>query len=331
MIKNEITLENLENIHKTIIVKIDILKEISNIMKLDNYINELIYIYDFYLLSMIDVILKYFNEYHDKTNIYNCTIIYKNRLDNLNISNMINIIYNDLVYYISKNCIDNDKIKVLILYFNNNNISYDIKTIQNNDFCLCKNIEIIYINHKENVCSKCGKIYNHDSNASTCKNIDDSQSTKYDFLRHYRIWLEKILATNDKYILKYENEIKTLEKKIFSDYPLEQQRNKLNIYNIRYYLKISNLTKLNDLVPILLKRITMTQPPHITAKEYFDLENLFISVMKIYDSIKKNDEINRKYYPYFIYKIIEFYFSNNKAKLKILNFIHLQKKKNLSK
>ena len=45
------------------------------------------------------------------------------------------------------------------------------------------------------------------------------------------------------------------------------------------------------------------------------------------DIIKNKNDVNRKYYPYFIYKIIEYYFRDNKDKLILLNFIHLQKKK----
>merc|ERR1711966_486832 len=115
------------------------------------------------------------------------------------------------------------------------------------------------------------------NNTFMCNNNnDDKQLTKYDFLRHYRIWLDKILATENKYLIKYEKDIQLLEKKIFNDYPLEQQRNKLNISHIRTYLKNSNLTKLNDIIPILLKKITKNEPPQLSAIEYFDLENLFI-------------------------------------------------------
>ena len=318
--------ETLENIHKTILIKIDILLKITKKLELKKYYKIINNIYDLYLLTIIDILVQYYKNYHDKINIYKCTIKYKHRLDNINILNKIEIIYNELINIITENNIKDDKIKVDLLSYNNYIIYYNENEKINNEICLCKNVEKIYINQKTIVCSKCGKFYSQEYGQLE-KIYEDTQNTKYDFLRHYRIWLEKILATNNKYLTKYNKEIEILENKINNDYPLEQQRNKLNIYNIRYYLKSTNLTKLNDLVPLLLKKITKNEPPQLTAKEYFEIENLFIQVMKVYDTIKQNNEINRKYYPYFIYKIIEYYFKNNKDKLKILNFIHLQKKK----
>jgi hypothetical protein len=219
--------------------------------------------------------------------------------------------------------------KIDIFNFNNNMIYSSITNDNPIDYCLCYNNDKIDINQLELVCSYCGKIYPNNNNMISNNNNDDKQLTKYDFLRHYRIWLDKILATDNKYLVKYKNDIDLLEKKIYTDYPLEQQRKKLNISHIRAYLKNLNLTKLNDVVPILLKKFTKNEPPQLNATEYFDLENLFIQIMKVYDTIKTNDEINRKYYPYFIYKLIEYYFRNNPEKQKLLNNIHLQKRKTL--
>jgi hypothetical protein len=320
--------ESLENLNKTIITKIDILKYLCIETKLNNMLKVLNEVYDIYLISVIDIIINYYNLYNDVNNIYKCTITYKNRIDNINIINKIELIFNCVNEYINNNDLLTDKIKIKIFHFNNNIIYSQITNNTSIDYCLCVNTDKIDINQHELVCSFCGKIYPNNNNTMH-NNNDDKQSTKYDFLRHYRIWLDKILATDNKYLVKYENDITLLEKKIYIDYPLEQQRNKLNISHIRVYLKNSNLTKLNDIVPILLKRITKHNPPQLNAKEYFDLENLFIQIMKVYDTIKKNDEINRKYYPYFIYKLIEYYFRNNPEKQKLLNNIHLQKKKTL--
>lgn len=321
--------ESLENLNKIIITKISILKKLCIETKLNNMLDILNSVYDIYLISVIDIIINYYNLYNDFNNIYQCTITYKNRIDNINIINKIELIFNCVNEYINNNNLLTDKIKIEIFNFNNNIIYSSITNNITIDYCLCINKDKIDINQHELVCSFCGKIYQNYNNTTNNNNSDDKQSTKYDFLRHYRIWLEKILATDNKYLMKYEKDIALLEKKIYTDYPLEQQRNKLNISHIRVYLKNSNLTKLNDIVPILLKRITKHNPPQLNSTEYFDLENLFIQIMKVYDTIKTNDEINRKYYPYFIYKLIEYYFRNNPEKQKLLNNIHLQKKKTL--
>lgn len=321
--------ESLENLNKTIINKIVILKNLCVATKLNNVLKILNNIYDIYLMSVVDIIVNYYNNYNDKNNICDCTTIYKNRIDNINIVNKIELIFNYVNDHINNNNLLTDQMKIDIFNFNNNMIYSSITNNTPIDYCLCYNNDKIDINQHELVCSYCGKIYPNNNNIISNNNNDDKQLTKYDFLRHYRIWLDKILATDNKYLVKYEKDIELLEKKIYTDYPLEQQRNKLNISHIRAYLKNSNLTKLNDIVPILLKRITKNDPPQLNATEYFDLENLFIQVMKVYDTIKTNDEINRKYYPYFIYKLIEYYFRNNPEKQKLLNNIHLQKRKTL--
>ena len=327
---NEHTIETLENINKTITIKINILKKICKTLQLKDLIVLLDDIYDNYLILVIDIIVNYYNCYNNYNNIYHCTSIYKHRIDNINVINKIETIFVTLQNYIYSNDLLTDKIKIDIFNFNNTLFYNPVINTNSIDLCLCVNNNKININQHELVCSFCGKIYSHSNNTfMNVNNKDDKHVTKYDFLRHYRIWLDKILATDNKYLAKFEKEIKVLENKIYNDYPLEQQRHKLNINHIRSYLKKSNLTKLNDIIPLLLKRITKYEPPQLSSVEYFDLENLFIQVMKVYDTIKTNSEINRKYYPYFIYKIIEYYFRNNPDKKKLLNNIHLQKKKTL--
>lgn len=309
--------EILENIHKSIMIKINIIKNISKILNLKIIYDKINKIYDIYLIEVIDVIVDYYKNYIDVKNIFKCTSLYKNRISNINIINKIDIIYHKLHCYIINNKIENDKVKIDMFNYNNITIyTPEEQYIDDNLLysCDCKNEKRIDISNSELVCPTCGKIYSVNTTYINYNNNDDKQTTKYDFLRHYRIWLDKILANGNKYNVKYNKDIKFLEKKIYEDYPLEQQRNKLNINHIRLYLKNLNLTKLNDIVPILLKKITKNDTPQLTAKEYFDLENLFIQVMKCYDTIKSKSHINRRFYPFYIFKIIEYYFRNNPEK-----------------
>jgi hypothetical protein len=326
--------ESLESINKSIISKIKCLYKICNTNKLYNIIEKLDKVYDTYLISVIDIFSQYYNNYGNTNLIYNYTILYKNRINVINITNKIELLFYLAYNYIIHTNSLTPQAKVDIFNFTNNSIYSNMYSFKNkhqvnteNERCYCNNKYIININNNELICPTCGKIYFN--NQIVIHNSDDRQLIKYDFLRHYKIWLDKILAIDEKYIHRYENDIIKLEKKIYKDYPLEQQRNKLNITHIRSYLKSLNLTKLNDIVPILLKRITKTEPPRLNTNEYTDLENIFIQVTKVYDSIKPSNEINRKYYPYFIYKIIEHYFKNSSIKQLLLNNIHLQKKKTL--
>jgi len=322
--------ENLEKLHKTINNKI---KLISNIQKKLNISNcEINNTYKLYLMTVIDVFNNYSSNYNNIDKLYYYTIKFKKRLKSVNILNKINNEYVKLSNYIYTNKVLNKDIYIDMVNYKNNNNNFNI--LIDDDLkdkivlCDCNVINKININKYEYVCPECGKIYVNTINASNNNNSNVDKQTKYDFLRHYRIWLDKILAVNDVYLKKHSDKISLIEKKIKEDYNLEQQRKKLNIDIIRKYLKTLNLTKLNDLAPLILKKITNTQCPQLTSKEYIDLENLFIQVMKIYDSIK-SDNINRKYYPYFIYKIIEYYFKGNQEKQKILSHIYLQKKKTL--
>lgn len=319
----------LENIHKIIIFKIATLKNIASIFELNETILNLEYIYNKYILSIMDILLKYYDNYDNENVQIECNTQYKYRINSIYILNKIDIVYNNINNYIKHNNIVNEDVQIKIFNYNNIVINHNKFSSSTNNFCSClSHNNYITINYNEIICKMCGKIYKDNNNMKLVLN-DDKQIPKYDFLRHYRIWLDKILATNTKDLKKYSKEIDLLKKKIDLDYPNDQQKKHLGIPHIRTYLKNTNLTFLNDMIPIILKEITKNEPPILTTTEYNDLELLFIQVMKVYDTIKNNNEINRKYYPYFIYKIIEYYFRNNHSMLKLLNNIHLQKRKTL--
>lgn len=320
--------ENLENLHKNICNKINTIYKIQKQLNMST-ININVTRKN-YLMSVIDIFNNYSSNYNNTDKLYHYTLEFKKRLKSINVLNKINNEFAKLSDFIYSNDIDNKEIYIELINYKNNNNLIILVDDDNKEiivFCDCKVTNKININKYEYICPECGKIYINSTNTSNSNNSTDKQ-TKYDFLRHYRIWLDKILAVNDSYLKKHIDKIILIEKKIKEDYTLEQQRKKLNISTIRKYLKSFNLTKLNDLAPLILKKITNVQCPQLTSKEYIDLENLFIQVMKIYDSVKKGN-VNRKYYPYFIYKIIEFYFKGNPEKQKILSQIYLQKKKTL--
>lgn len=327
-------MEFLENINKVIMNRFKIIYKICRCVEYWSIVPRIDTTYNGYFLSVVDIIPKYYKNYCNVESIQYYTLMYKNRINSINILNKIDLIYQEIKNYVHLNNIDiPDRLKIDLIEFNNTAYSAFVEyslDLNNENYsssnCMCSNF--VSIGYTELACVVCGKVYF--INATAPNNaVDDKQSIKYDFLRHYRLWLDKILAINDKYLNKYEKDIELLEKKIYSDYPIEQQRNRLNIDTIRAYLKNTNLTKLNDIVPILLKKITKNEPPKLTSYEYFDLENIFVQVMKVYDTIKTPNEINRKYYPYFIYKIIEHYFENNNEKKALLKNIHLQKRKTL--
>jgi hypothetical protein len=319
----------IENYNKIIKKKINILLDLSAFNNLTFYHTNIISIYHKYLLLISDILNDYCHHYDNKDRIISLTNKFNRILDNNNILNFLDIIYKEIVYFIT----NNDKLelesnKILLIDYKNNYINNGIIVNFNTDNkCSCINNQHLNISENEIICNLCGSIYNKPLIKN--HNVEDVNIIKYDFLRHYRIWLEKILGVNEKYLNKYQNEFNSIKNYIEKEYPLAAERKKITINLLRQFLKKLNLTKLNDLISLLMKKICNTYIPTLTAKELSDMENLFINIIKVYDIIKNKNDINRKYYPYFIYKIIEYYFRDNKDKLILLKFIHLQKKKTL--
>ena len=322
---DNVTIENFNKIMKK---KVNILLDLSiyNELNLQNTINN---IYYKYILLIGNTLREYSINYENKEKILEISEKFYKILENNNILNLLDIIYkninNNLLY---ENKLEIEHNKILLLDYKNNYICNDNVYNTKIEKCTCVNSYKLNINENEIICNICGSIYNKPILKN--HNVEDINIIKYDFLRHYRIWLEKILGINDKYLNKYKDEYNKIKNYVEREYPLMAERKKITITLLRQFLKKLNITKLNDLISILMKKICNIQIPTLNAKELTDMENLFINIIKVYDIIKDKKEINRKYYPYFIYKIIEYYFRDNKEKLTILKFIHLQKKKTLA-
>lgn len=291
---------------------------LMNLLKQNNIISPI----EYYLLSVADILFAYNNNYGNKSLIIDLNIDYIKILRYNDILNFLNTLFFSSVI---KNP-NYERLKNQWNYYNTISLPKFKSSC-----CSCDISQRL----SDNLCLYCG--YPPD-NTNSIMDIDFHHAhnptslistTRYDFIRHYRIWLEKILAINDKYLNKYLKEYNLLRDYILREYPLLTERKNITAIQFREILKKLHLTKLNDIITTLMKKICHIHIPNFTPKEFFDLENIFIQVIKVYDTIKETNEVNRKYYPYFIYKIIEFYFRNNREKLKILNYIHLQKKKTL--
>jgi hypothetical protein len=318
----------IENYNKIIKKKINILLDLATYNTLHSYHNSINEIYNKYILLISDILNDYSKYYDNKDKIIKLTDKFNKILENNNILNNLDIIYKDIINYITNNNrLEIECNKILLIDYKNNYINNEFLNNTHIDKCTCINNQHLNISENEIICNMCGSIYNKPLIKN--HNIEDINIIKYDFLRHYRIWLEKILGINDKYLNKYQNEYNIIKNYIEREYPLVAERKKITINLLRQFLKKLNLTKLNDLISILMKKICNTYIPTLNAKELADMENLFINIIKVYDIIKNKNDVNRKYYPYFIYKIIEYYFRDNKDKLILLKFIHLQKKKTL--
>jgi len=152
------------------------------------------------------------------------------------------------------------------------------------------------------------------------QDMRSSKSNKHDTSRHYKFWIDRLQALEDK----------VFDEKILTkiQYVLNRDRydvKTLTCKNMRAILKDSKVaaTSLNDHVPLLVKTFGGPAPPQFTFEENKLIASKFSKIMKLYEKVNPNGG-NKRYYPYFIYKIVEREFSNKPDKLRILNYIHLQ-------
>ena len=80
---------------------------------------------------------------------------------------------------------------------------------------------------------------------------------------------------------------------------------------------------------LIKKIITGIAPPQLTDAELRKLYNLFNKVVGAFEETKQSDKCNTLYYPYLIYKILEYILPSDIRKKKILECIHLQSRDTL--
>lgn len=151
----------------------------------------------------------------------------------------------------------------------------------------------------------------------------DGQKTKhagYEPAKHYRLWIERLQAMENK---TFEADVITSINYVLNRDRYE--RRTLTCEKMRAILKDPKVaaTHLNDHAPLLVKRFGGPAPPVISFHENQLLFVRFSRLMALYD-VARPGPGNKRYYPYFIYKIIEHEFRANPEKLRLLESIHLQ-------
>jgi hypothetical protein len=149
--------------------------------------------------------------------------------------------------------------------------------------------------------------------------------------KHLHEWLHNILGIKSmeiaaKHNITEEQVFEKLRVSISSDPALKIRQ--LTIKEIRKQLKNNHLTFLNKYSTYILKKISGIKPPDLPADVYQELLNYCILVLEVYEKIKyQNDlkNINKYYYPYYIYKTADAIWPENSPYRKMLNFIYLQK------
>ena len=225
----------------------------------------------------------------------------------------------------------------------------DIFPIENS-----KNLQISqYVNYK--ICMSCGNEMDIDSVRSElkCKEcatikqltgivFEDSQfysqegqktkSGTFNPNRHFQFWWSHILAKEcedelgDYNINNIYGEIviKELNKIVIRD---RKVLRRLTVIDVRNMLREIKKTELNKNVPLLLKKITGIGPPSLSEEIAIKTENLFTKAIELGEQLKRGSRVNRNYYPYYIYKILEQLIPDEDHESKrVLYYIYIQSK-----
>ena len=227
--------------------------------------------------------------------------------------NFINI-YKDMLYEILNKIEQNrilesnyDKLyKKIINYinlYNKSKLIYNIDEI-NYDICTCGNKMIIQGNTSELLCIKCGEIHTLIGSVFEDSQFYNQEGNRYkhgsyDPNRHCKFWIDRIQAKENTII---EDSIIEKIKNCIRKDKIENIKN-ISIEQFRLYLKQTNLSKLNDHIPLIKKIITGYIPPQLTHNELHLLFNYFDKATKTYDIIKPQEKSNSLYYPFLIFSI----------------------------
>ena len=79
----------------------------------------------------------------------------------------------------------------------------------------------------------------------------------------------------------------------------------LTVNDVRGMLREVGQTELNKNVPLILKKLTGIGPPQVPEALAVRVENLFTKAIEIGERVRRNGRVNRNYYPYYIYRIVE--------------------------
>lgn len=197
---------------------------------------------------------------------------------------------------------------------------------------LCDNVMEVDSIKSELICHVCSmikpligvsfehiQIYTHDS--------QKPKSGTFNPNRHFYFWWSHILAKEDDTEINQE-----IENGLFDKLNDIIKRDKkvlrmLTIIDIRNMLKEIKKSELNKNIPLLLKKLTGISPPSISEEWEIKIGNIFNKVIEICENVKRDGRINRNYYPYYIYKIVDSIIPEDDFEnRRVLYYIYIQSK-----
>lgn len=193
------------------------------------------------------------------------------------------------------------------------------------DVCECGSIMQVMVSSSEMVCDNCGYTYELKGTVFDDNQFYSQEGTRYKHAgyepsKHCKCWLERIQAKETNTITP--DQIDKIEQCIKRDGITNKRR--INIQQLRKYLKDSQLTELNEHVSLIRKLITGINPPQLTFAESNDITNSFSKAVKAYNLIRPSGKSNIPFYPYLLLKLIEMHVVDFYKRKDLLSFIHIQ-------
>jgi hypothetical protein len=171
----------------------------------------------------------------------------------------------------------------------------------------------------------------------------DKHKAKYESIRHCREWLDQIQAKTINRVKKtIDKDMETIEDKFKKLYGsnLHYNKDKKNIIpcaEFRIVIKDLSLTWYNNHIPYVRKIITGYIPIQLTSKEERVILKDFVVVERTFEIIVEEThdddgkKPNMRYYPFFIYKIMEIRIIDERKLHSLLECIHMQSEDTLKK
>lgn len=310
-------METIEEIDRKINRRIDILINISQNSSCDLY-SDIQKLKERYLIGVLPHLLDYHKSESTPEKIKSIQS-YNKFIQTINIRSLLDQYFNRLLS--SEIILEN--IDELTYEFRKCHFTSNVQTTNYESCSLCQTKMALIAENSELKCPHCGNIERingciFDMASVSKSDLYKPQNSSYKPSRHFKYWMTHIQGRETTVIS--ESVIELLRKCIMRDKVKPQN---LTCKHIRKYLKSNNLTNYNDNVVRIRSILTNKQPPEIDAATYSIISVVFDNVIRVYQAMSDRCK-NIKYYPFFIYKIVEKKIADPVKRKQILDCIHLQ-------
>ena len=151
--------------------------------------------------------------------------------------------------------------------------------------------------------------------------------------RHFQFWWMHILAREPEEEIGDKDDLDNLygERLLAALRAIVTRDQKilrlLTVNDIRAMLRELERTDLNKNVPLILKKLTGVGPPQLGEAVAVRVENLFTKAIETGERVRRAGRVNRNYYPYYIYKILDLLLEEpDTESRRILYYIYIQSK-----